>query len=648
MAFAPPKKTFTPGDSSDSPVRGRLARAAVGAAGGASFGDHDGLMPTVTPSSEASTFGWWSLRTPRVRPASRPSRRYLSPGRERPGPSASTPPRVRRSRTSCARASISRNVSTPRTAISPRRSAQARRRRTEHQAPPPERRARAQMRRRGDSRGRRPQELGRRVELADAPSVRAKARANRPRRVRRRRDRPPRPRRPPRPKRSAQIDANADRIERAKTYAAERDKLPRDSTTRSRAPTRIEMPNATLEAELAASRASEKAAREASAAAEKTRARRAFERRRTRRRWRRRAGNWRSAPRRWRTRRDAEETSRRRRRALFDGGDAARDADARGEADARGGGAAAGQPGGELEGERRRKNWRRTRRRLADWRRRARRRRRRRRPPRRRRRPPRRPGVGRWKRGVRGGGERGANRGVSRVCEAAAKKQIDRQERVIELEEKLRDARKVWRMPAPPQRRRATSSRRCERWRRRRDACGGRWRRRNAAFRREARRRRPVAQSGGGDGRRRRRPRRTQRAPGRRRRAKGLRRHGRTRGTRGIHADGDAAMSSFTGDADDARAAAKETKTPRGSADVATEVATPAGAWRRNAHVAVLADSRDRARWNPCGTRARRQRLAWRRRREDRSSPRRFGPAADQAGVSSLPRERRGLARARR
>ena len=78
-----------------------------------------------------------------------------------------------------------------------------------------------------------------------------------------------------------------------------------------------------------------------------------------------------------------------------------------------------------------------------DWRRRARRRRRRRRPPRRRRRPPRRPGVREWKRGVSRRPENArANRAECREVRGRRRSRLTCRNASIELEEKLRDARK--------------------------------------------------------------------------------------------------------------------------------------------------------------------------------------------------------------
>ena len=85
MAFAPPKKSLTPGDGPDGPVRGRLARAAVGAAGGASFDDHDGLDDDGN-AILGSKHLWLvesedAPRSPGVATVAAVSR---SPGRERP------------------------------------------------------------------------------------------------------------------------------------------------------------------------------------------------------------------------------------------------------------------------------------------------------------------------------------------------------------------------------------------------------------------------------------------------------------------------------------------------------------------------------------------------------------------------------------
>ena len=97
------------------------------------------------------------------------------------------------------------------------------------------------MRRRGDSRGRRPpQELGRRVELARCTIlVRAKARARSDLdAVRRHAETVLAEAEAAHAETEAyraEIDANVDRIERAKTYAAERDKLSAGSTRRARA-----------------------------------------------------------------------------------------------------------------------------------------------------------------------------------------------------------------------------------------------------------------------------------------------------------------------------------------------------------------------------------------------------------------------------
>ena len=314
MAFAPPKKSFTPGDSSDSPVRGRLARAAVGAAGGASFGDHDGL--DADGNAILGSKHLWLVesqdapRSPGVATVAAVSR---SPGRERPrservnaakGPafahllrqSEHLAKRLHAAHGHLAKA-FGAGKETTHMSTKLRLQSGAHALKCVAEAIPVgdallknwddawssqmHHLVRAKARAESDL-----DAMRRHAEtvLAEAEAAHAETEAYR-----------------------AEIDANVDRIERAKTYAAERDKLSaRLDDALARADANRDA-NATLEAELAASRASEKAAREASAAAEKTareasvRATADAEALATTR------GELkaRSAPRRWRTRRDA-------------------------------------------------------------------------------------------------------------------------------------------------------------------------------------------------------------------------------------------------------------------------------------------------------------------------------------------------------
>lgn len=277
MAFAPPKKSFTPGDSSDSPVRGRLARAAVGAAGGASFGDHDGL--DADGNAILGSKHLWLVesqdapRSPGVATVAAVSR---SPGRERPrservnaakGPafahllrqSEHLAKRLHAAHGHLAKA-FGAGKETTHMSTKLRLQSGAHALKCVAEAIPVgdallknwddawssqmHHLVRAKARAESDL-----DAMRRHAEtvLAEAEAAHAETEAYR-----------------------AEIDANVDRIERAKTYAAERDKLSArldDALARADA---IRDANATLEAELAASRASEKAAREASAAAEKT------------------------------------------------------------------------------------------------------------------------------------------------------------------------------------------------------------------------------------------------------------------------------------------------------------------------------------------------------------------------------------------
>ena len=613
MAFAPPKKSFTPGDSSDSPVRGRLARAAVGAAGGASFGDHDGL--DADGNAILGSKHLWLVesqdapRSPGVATVAAVSR---SPGRERPrservnaakGPafahllrqSEHLAKRLHAAHGHLAKA-FGAGKETTHMSTKLRLQSGAHALKCVAEAIPVgdallknwddawssrmHHLVRAKARAESDL-----DAMRRHAEtvLAEAEAAHAETEAYR-----------------------AEIDANVDRIERAKTYAAERDKLSArldDALARADA----------IETRTRRSRRnSRRRARPKKPPARRPRrrrrrrARRAFERRRTRRRWRRRAGNWRSAPRRWRTRRDAPRKTKppppprtlrwrrcgaRRRRCARRWCRCARRWCRCGRAWR-----------GSWKGERRRRNWRRTRRRLVDWRRRARRRRRRRRPPRRRRRPPRRPGVGRWKRGVsRRRRTRGANRAECReVREAAAKKQIDLQERVIELEEKLRDARKS----LEDARATAAAASDVEPQMRKMEATSRRLRREMAAAERvrfaaklaadDAESRRAAAATDGDED--------ALAELNARRDVVGERRDfdamaelaGRVAS---MQTEMAAMRSSFTGDVDDAsRRREGDENAAAGSADVATEVATLRRRLEEaNAHVAVLADSRDRA-----------------------------------------------------
>lgn len=277
MAFAPPKKSLTPGDGPDGPVRGRLARAAVGAAGGASFDDHDGLDDDGN-AILGSKHLWLvesedAPRSPGVATVAAVSR---SPGRERPrservdaakGPafahllrqSEHLMKRLNAAHGHLAKAFGSGKETTYMTTQLRLKSGAHALKCVAEALPVGDallnnwdaawgsqmhHLTRAKARAESDL-----ETMRRHAEtiLAEAEAAHAETEAYR-----------------------AEMDANVDRIERAKTYAAEKEKL---STRLDAALARAEElrdANATLEAELAASRASETAAREASAAAEKT------------------------------------------------------------------------------------------------------------------------------------------------------------------------------------------------------------------------------------------------------------------------------------------------------------------------------------------------------------------------------------------
>lgn len=277
MAFAPPKKSFTPVDGPDGPVRGRLARAAVGAAGGASFDDHDGLDDDGN-AILGSKHLWLvesedAPRSPGVATVAAVSR---SPGRERPrservdaakGPafahllrqSEHLMKRLNAAHGHLAKAFGSGKETTYMTTQLRLKSGAHALKCVAEALPVGDAllnnwdaawgsqmhhltRAKAQaesdletMRRHAET------------VLAEAEAAHAETEAYR-----------------------AEMDANVDRIERAKTYAAEKEKLSTRLDTALARAEELRDANATLEAELAASRASETAAREASAAAEKT------------------------------------------------------------------------------------------------------------------------------------------------------------------------------------------------------------------------------------------------------------------------------------------------------------------------------------------------------------------------------------------
>ena len=277
MAFAPPKKSLTPVDGPDGPVRGRLARAAVGAAGGASFDDHDGLDDDGN-AILGSKHLWLvesedAPRSPGVATVAAVSR---SPGRERPrservdaakGPafahllrqSEHLMKRLNAAHGHLAKAFGSGKETTYMTTQLRLKSGAHALKCVAEALPVGDallnnwdaawgsqmhHLTRAKARAESDL-----ETMRRHAEtvLAEAEAAHAETEAYR-----------------------AEIDANVDRIERAKTYAAEKEKL---STRLDAALARAEElrdANATLEAELAASRASETAAREASEAAEKT------------------------------------------------------------------------------------------------------------------------------------------------------------------------------------------------------------------------------------------------------------------------------------------------------------------------------------------------------------------------------------------
>ena len=194
-----------------------------------------------------------------------------------------------------------------------------------------------------------------------------------------------------------------------------------------------------------------------------------------------------------------------------------------------------------------------------------------------------------------------ANRAECReVREAAAKKQIDLQERVIELEEKLRDARKS----LEDARATAAAASDVEPQMRKMEATSRRLRREMAAAERvrfaaklaadDAESRRAAAATDGDED--------ALAELNARRDVVGERRDfdamaelaGRVAS---MQTEMAAMRSSFTGDVDDAsRRREGDENAAAGSADVATEVATLRRRLEEaNAHVAVLADSRDRA-----------------------------------------------------
>ena len=277
MAFAPPKKSFTPGDSSDSPVRGRLARAAVGAAGGASFGDHDGF--DADGNAILGSKHLWLVesqdapRSPGVATVAAVSR---SPGRERPrservnaakGPafahllrqSEHLAKRLHAAHGHLAKA-FGAGKETTHMSTKLRLQSGAHALKCVAEAIPV---GDALLKNWDDA-----------WSSQDAPS--------RPRQgaggIRPRRDASPRRDRPRRGRGSARRDRSVSRGDRRQrgpnrtrqdVRRGEGQTL-RETRRRARARRRDRDANATLEAELAASRASEKAAREASAAAEKT------------------------------------------------------------------------------------------------------------------------------------------------------------------------------------------------------------------------------------------------------------------------------------------------------------------------------------------------------------------------------------------
>ena len=277
MAFAPPKKSLTPGDGPDGPVRGRLARAAVGAAGGASFDDHDGLDDDGN-AILGSKHLWLvesedAPRSPGVATVAAVSR---SPGRERPrservdaakGPafahllrqSEHLMKRLNAAHGHLAKAFGSGKETTYMTTQLRLKSGAHALKCVAEALPVGDAllnnwdaawgsqmhhltRAKAQAESDLETVRRHAETV-----LAEAEAAHAETEAYR-----------------------AEMDANVDRIERAKTYAAEKEKLSARLDAAIARAGELRDANATLEAELAASRASETAAREASAAAEKT------------------------------------------------------------------------------------------------------------------------------------------------------------------------------------------------------------------------------------------------------------------------------------------------------------------------------------------------------------------------------------------